>query len=339
MSESVESAPLRLRISVAPSPLFGDPWRRKQFHGFLSEFIDICEDVKRDVELPGFVAILDWKVNSLRIAYEHLRRHVVAAREKSGPCVWHDPPGKDLYSAYQWMCSLLFANRGGRPHPWDMDSATLRKLEWLPNDRQMDTLRRIRDLVPADEPEAFTGPRSGPSPSVGTDGRTDRTEAAADRQAPPPEGEPPAAGPAGEDRKNTNAVVNAHLQRDPKISAAAISRATGIPAPTVRNSRAWRTHQARLQQEKRESADAMDHARPLTAPMLAAIDSEAADPAELAAERENQDDPEVIEPTEVLRRRYLEGATADQRAQFHRLNSADQEHELSAWEVTGARCV
>ena len=39
----------------------------------------------------------------------------------------------------------------------------------------------------------------------------------------------------------------------------------------------------------------------------------------------------------MLKRRYLEGAEADQRARFHRLTPADQEHELQSWELTGDR--
>jgi hypothetical protein len=71
--------------------------------------------------------------------------------------------------------------------------------------------------------------------------------------------------------------------------------------------------------------------------MLTAIDSHVADPATIAAEREGQIDSEAIEPTELLRRRYLEGATADERARFNRLNPADQESELQAWKWSGIR--
>jgi hypothetical protein len=164
-------------------------------------------------------------------------------------------------------------------------------------------------------------------------------QAATPSPAPPASGNrtpaEPAAGLGGDDRRNTNDIVNEHLQRDENISAADISRATGIPAPTVRNSKAWKTRPKGQTRGRTKSTDAMDHARPLTAPMLAARKSEVADPADIAAEQEGQDD--AIEPTELLRRRYLEGATEEQRARFHKLNPADQEHELKAWEVTGDR--
>jgi hypothetical protein len=58
---------------------------------------------------------------------------------------------------------------------------------------------------------------------------------------------------------------------------------------------------------------------------------------DIAAEREEQDDPEAVEPTELLRRQYVEGATADQKARFHRLNPADQENELRDWKLTNDR--
>ncbi len=205
--------------------MFADPWWKAQFYRFVTELIDISEDLRRNVKLPGFLNILELEVNRLKIACEHLGRHLLEARREGGPCVWHDPPGKNLYLAYRWTYTL-FASRKERPCPWEMDAVTLRKLEWLPDASLIDTLRRIHDLIPADEPEAPASPPADPSPPTEPDGPTERTEAAGppvgsvdagpagsarppsggtnrpaarseaaiDRSAPPPKGEP--AGPA-----------------------------------------------------------------------------------------------------------------------------------------------
>jgi hypothetical protein len=156
-----------------------------------------------------------------------------------------------------------------------------------------------------------------------------------------PRGNRQAAGSNGsnqrDDGKDTNTRVKEELNRNPDASSFDIQKATGIPNQTVRRSKAWRDHQEARTQHKSKSADALDHARPLTAPMLNAIDSHAADPATVAAEREGQIDFEAIEPPDLLRRCYLEGATADERARFNRLNPADQESELQAWKWSGIR--
>ena len=81
----------------------------------------------------------------------------------------------------------------------------------------------------------------------------------------------------------------------------------------------------------------MDRARRLSAPMMAAIDSKTAKPDEIAAAREEQAEPEAIDPIDLLTRRYLEGADSDQKARFHRLSKAEREHELKAWDLTEER--
>jgi hypothetical protein len=158
-----------------------------------------------------------------------------------------------------------------------------------------------------------------------------------------------AAGPTRDDQpgdgRDTNTQVAQALERNPDATSPAIRRATGINEKTIRRSGAWRNRPKRQDQQAPKSTDALDHARPLTAPMLAAIHSSTADPAELVADQEERDkqertrleDPEAIGPFEVVRRRYLEGADAGQRARFHRLTPADQENELRAWELTGDR--
>jgi hypothetical protein len=223
MSETTEPALPRLFVGVAPSPLFADPGWRALFHRLLSDLIDISEDLRRNVKLPGFLNLLEWEVNRLKISYEHLGRHLLEAREYEGgyepvapglsarTCSWHDPPGKNMHLAYQWMWSL-FVFRPDKPHSWEMDADTLRRLEWLPSDSLMDTLRRIRDLIPVDEPEvAPASPSGDPSPS-GTAAPSDppegeltrlpaeRTEAAGPKAPPRPDGADAVAKTAGRRR-------------------------------------------------------------------------------------------------------------------------------------------
>jgi hypothetical protein len=165
-------------------------------------------------------------------------------------------------------------------------------------------------------------------------------------------GLPQLAGPARpprddqpDDDRDTNTRVAELLARDPNMTSPAIFRKTGIPEKTIRRSRAWRERPKRQDQGAPKSTDALDHARVLSTQMLATIRSSTAAPAEIVAdqeererqERPHREDPEVIEPIEVLRRRYLEGADAGQRARFHHLNRTEQEHELRAWELTGDR--
>ncbi len=152
-------------------------------------------------------------------------------------------------------------------------------------------------------------------------------------------GPPPAAGsgrtaePTGDDRpvsvdaRDTNARVKEVLERDRNATSVDIEKATGIPDQTVRRSKAWKERRKGQARQEPKITDAMEHARPLDAPMLAAIDSEAADPAEIVADRDD--------PTEARRHRFLEEATPGQKARLHRLPLAEQERELEAWDLTG----
>ncbi len=201
--------------------------------------------------------------------------------------------------------------------------------------RELDTLARAVEHLEALVREI--GPPPAPPP------REDEKPAAtaAGTEAPPPEENQPPAGPTLNPEtpgdQDTNTRVKKELERNPDATSPAIRKVTGIPEQTIRRSSAWRNRPKVQDQQAPKSADALDHARPLTRPMLAAIDSKAADPAEIVEAREEQDDREAIEPMELLRRRYLEGADADQKARFHQLNKADQEHELTAWKLTGDR--
>jgi hypothetical protein len=148
------------------------------------------------------------------------------------------------------------------------------------------------------------------------------------------------ASPAEE--QDTESRVAAILRDKPHAKSPVIAREIGKSEQCVRLTAAWKENRERLKQQSQKPGV---HARPLTRAMLEVIDSEDRDPAEIAAEREEQemqdrtrpDDPAGIEPIEVLKSKYLEGANADERARFNRLSMADQEHEVMAWRWTGKR--
>jgi hypothetical protein len=154
-----------------------------------------------------------------------------------------------------------------------------------------------------------------------------------------PQINPPHAAASG-DAKKTERRVAEKLRDDPHAKSDEIFKATGISAQRVRNTDAWKANRKLLEEphQQRRTVSLSDE-------MLAVRDSGASDPADIAAEREESErqkhararDPEAIEPIEMLRRRYLEGANSDQRARFNRLNEADREHELTAWRLTGDR--
>jgi hypothetical protein len=221
-----------------------------------------------------------------------------------------------------------------------------------------DLAARVRAIAAGGSPPAA---RTSDPPSEG-DGQPlappETTEAV--RTATPPEGEglaaqrPEVAGPAdassgtpscAEDLgvdEDTEKQVTEILSQNPRTSLREVAKQVGRSTGYACRARAWKANQVRLKEQK---ARASVRARPLTRKILAAFDSKAADPYEIVAdqdERERQEhtlleDPEAIAPIEVLRRRYLEGANAQQRARFHDLNPTDQEHELRAWELTGDR--
>jgi hypothetical protein len=195
----------------------------------------------------------------------------------------------------------------------------------------------ITPAVPGTEPpkrgqgsSATARPPSDPSPS----GIVAR----------PPEGDQPPAGPPldldARGDQDTNSRVEAELSRNPKATSLQIAKAIGKADQTVRRMKAWNEHRAR---RKATSPQRQIPTVPLTDKILAVCDSKAGDPAEIAAEREEQerlqlahsDDPAAIEPSEVLKRRYLEVASAHQKGRFYKMTPAEQDHELLAWDATG----
>jgi hypothetical protein len=144
------------------------------------------------------------------------------------------------------------------------------------------------------------------------------------------------------EEQNTDNRVAAFLRDNPRASSQEIADTIGRSNQRVRTTLAWRENRQRLKEQGQKPTV---HTRPLTPAILAALDAKADDPADIAAELEEQemqerarpDDLAGTGPIEVLKRRYLEGADADERARFYRLSPADQEHELRAWQWTGKR--
>ena len=158
----------------------------------------------------------------------------------------------------------------------------------------------------------------------------------------PTEGTKPAtAGPSGDDQavlnnaRDTNALVKRELERNPEATSVAISKATGIPDQTVRQSKAWKERPRGQVRQASKTADAMDHHKPLTTSMLAVIDSRAAAPDDIIANQEEPDDPEAIDPAVARRRRFLETATPGDRGRLLSLPMQEQERELEAWDLSG----
>jgi hypothetical protein len=185
-------------------------------------------------------------------------------------------------------------------------------------------------------------------------GGSDLNSAPPDQAPGPPEGEPaPADGqatlpsetkaagpvvsrkPEGHDGKKTGTRIKEELDRDPLATSEEIAARIGRRHQTVRRHKAWQQHPARLAQQVRKTTDALDRPVPLTHEMMALIDSRTANPAEIVAEQEEQDVPEAVEPIEVVRARFLNVATAGQRARFNRLSPEEKEIELRAWNLTG----
>jgi hypothetical protein len=178
--------------------------------------------------------------------------------------------------------------------------------------------RRIRPPL-QEQPPATTAP----------------TEGAPD-EVPPAEASPAAPSAKPRKREAQNAAVAKYLSEHPDAQSPEIVEKTGVPDGSIRKLEAWTTVQARRKAEKTAGkADALDHARPMTRPMQAAIPSKDADPAEIVTEREAQDDSEVIPPIEVLRHRFLDVATPGQKARLNRMPPSEQEIELKAWHLTG----
>lgn len=134
--------------------------------------------------------------------------------------------------------------------------------------------------------------------------------------------------------EDTDSRVAAILREKPRTKSPVIADILKLSEKTIRKTAAWRANRKFLNKQK---ATRTEGDRRLTRRMLASIPSGSDDPAEIIAEQEEKDDTLTVEPIDVLRRRYLEGADASQKARFYRMNEVDQEYELTAWKITGDR--
>jgi hypothetical protein len=187
------------------------------------------------------------------------------------------------------------------------------------------------------DPSVGATPDPGPPPAAETPARS--TVAIQPEAVAPPPLEAPA---DGADEQDTNSRVAAILRENPRAKSKDIGDQIGKKEQTVRCTPAWKENRQRLKEQNQKRAIPT---KPLSRAMLASIDSGAGDPAEMAAETEEQeirqraglDDPQNTESLEVLERRYLEGADRHERARLHELSRVDQEHELTVWRLTGVR--
>jgi hypothetical protein len=119
----------------------------------------------------------------------------------------------------------------------------------------------------------------------------------------------------------------------------------GIAESTIRKTSAWKSNQNRVSTAKPTArADAMDYVTWRSSSVLLSKPSTDANPGDIAAQREEQAEQdriryenEAIDQIEVLRSRYLNGATADEKARFFKMTPADQEAELRAWQWSDDR--
>jgi hypothetical protein len=141
---------------------------------------------------------------------EFLRRgHKIPARYLRGKAPRLDEPIALLTEGYE----QLGGSHEQRVLPPPADVALPAPIE-LPDDEP------IRPACPADLGPGPAGPPDGTSPSVGSDGPIGQTEAAA-QQAPAPEEESAATGPAGSPRKNRRPAAD---------TSGSKARPTGDPA-------------------------------------------------------------------------------------------------------------
>jgi hypothetical protein len=210
------------------------------------------------------------------------------------------------------------------PWVWDLSSGETPSEGEQPGTAAPDSASEQESAAPADlTPPRTSAPPPSPDPPPGP--------------ATPPSGtEAPGFADAGDQPadEDTESRVAAILREKPRAKSPAIARKLELDERTIRKTSAWKENRRRLRAKR---ADAIDRAMPLSEVMLAAIDSKTAKPDEIAAEREEQKEPEAIDPIELLARQYLEGADCNQKARFHRLSEKDKEHELKAWQLSGER--
>jgi hypothetical protein len=146
----------------------------------------------------------------------------------------------------------------------------------------------------------------------------------------------PVATPEAAETQDTASQVAEILGRDPRATSPEIAKQIGKDERTVRNTKAWKANQARLEEQKAEKSV---RTRPLTESMMAAIPSQCDDPAEIAAARELEErisgDDAARDDLAILERRYLESVDQSQRAEYHDMSREQRKLTLEAWKLTG----
>jgi hypothetical protein len=156
----------------------------------------------------------------------------------------------------------------------------------------------------------------------------------------------------GDEDKNTDDRVREILRDRPYAKSPKIARELRVSDTTVRNTPAWKENRARLEQRKAERADALHHAKSLTAKREAVISSKSADDV-ANGQRWNgrpcspssaADDPKVIAEAreeealkefELLERQYLDQASDADRANYFAMKRGKRQEYLDAWKRTG----
>jgi hypothetical protein len=116
-----------------------------------------------------------------------------------------------------------------------------------------------------------------------------------------------------------NALVKRELDKNPRATSREIARKTGIPDQTVRRMPAWEGRKSGTPAKERVRRSWKE--RPLTGKMLAAMpDPKAEDPSEIGEES--------TDPRALVERHYLENASPQERAVYHRVSRAEQDGTL-----------
>jgi hypothetical protein len=126
--------------------------------------------------------------------------------------------------------------------------------------------------------------------------------------------------------QGTESWVAETMAKEPHAKSKVIGKQIGGSANKVRTTNAWRENRAQLEQQK---AQRSVRTKPLTTKLANVIDSKSDDPAEITAEREEsemtgraaRDDTDAVSDPKMLQHKYLEGATANQRARYHMLSA------------------
>jgi hypothetical protein len=136
-------------------------------------------------------------------------------------------------------------------------------------------------------------------------------------------------------KASTDSLVAEFLRSKPNATSAQIGLRLGKHNQTIRATNAWKMRKKANRQTPEQDREISTTA--LSREILAVVPSSGDNPADIAAERDDLDKEQFVEPIEVTKLRYIDGANRAQRAKFHNLSAADQVNELIAWKLTGER--